>query len=421
MARIVFCTWGSYGDLFPYLGLAVRLKAIGHTPVLATCSYYRDLVEREGFEFRPVRPDVKPDATDLIARVMDPKRGSEVVLREVLAPAVRDAYEDTVEAVRGADLVVSHPITFAAPLAAQVRGLPWVSTVLSPISFFSPHDFPVMPNVPSAVHLRRLGPWTGRLLMRVARRITRPWMQPVYDLRSDLGLPASGDPLYEGQFSPLGTLALYSRVLGAPQPDWPRNTHLTGFSFFNSAIPMPDACAAFLDAGDPPIVFTLGTSAVGAAGAFFEESAKAAVALGRRAVLLVGTSPANRPSVAMPPSILAIDAAPHDALFARAAAVVHQGGIGTTGQALRSGRPTLVVPHAHDQPDNAFRVQNLGVARVLYPKRYNGARVAHHLRTLLEDSRYAERACNVARAVRAEAGADGGCAFLDRLTRGRQS
>jgi UDP:flavonoid glycosyltransferase YjiC (YdhE family) len=406
MARIVLACWGSFGDLFPYLGLADRLQALGHTPVIACCAYHQALIEKEGFAFRPLRPDVTPDDTATIARVMDPKHGSEVVLRELVLPAARDAYADLIEATRGADLLVSHPITFTAPLVAEKRQLPWVSSVLSPVSFFSVHDFPVMPNAPALVHLRRLGLWASRLQLKLARRVTNPWMEPIRTLRAELGLLPAGAPLFEGQFSPFGTIAMFSRQLGAPQPDWPSRSHVTGFSFFNRAIPMPDALSNFLDGGDPPIVFTLGSSAVGAAGTFFQESAKAAVRLKRRAVLLVGRNPDNLPRD-LPPGVIAVDSAPHDRLFPRAAVIVHQGGVGTTGQAMRSGRPQLVVPHAHDQPDNAFRVKNLGIARVLYPTRYVASRVVTHVRALLDDPRYAERANVVGRGVRTENGAAG--------------
>jgi rhamnosyltransferase subunit B len=411
VARIVLACWGSYGDLFPYLAIAARLKALGHTPVVASCPFYESLVINEGFEFRPLRPDVQPDDTDMLKRVMDPRRGTEVIMRELVVPSVRQSYEDLVAAAHGADLIVSHPITFAAPMVAEKMQLPWLSTVLAPLSFFSAYDFPALPNAPQAVVLRNLGPWMCRLLMQLARRITGPWVEPVRAFRAELGLPPAGDPLYEGQFSPHGNLALFSRVFGPEQRDWPAKTRVTGFPFFNGAIPMPPELTAFLDAGEPPVVFTLGSAAVSAAGSFYDESAKAIAELKCRAVLLVGRHPENMPPH-LPPNVIAIDGAPHDQLFPRASVVVHQGGVGTTGQAMRSGRPELVVPHAHDQPDNAFRVRNLGIARVLYPRRYTAARVVADLRTLLTDRRVIERADIVGRQVRAETGAESAAAAM---------
>lgn len=407
-ARILLASWGSHGDLYPSLGLALRLQARGQSAVLATCPYYRPIVERAGVEFQPLRPDVEPSNTRLLERIMDPARGSEVIVRELMIPALRDQHRDLLAAARGADIIVNHPVTFAGPIVAGQLGLPWLSTVLAPLSFFSVSDFPALPPWPRTVVVHRaFGALTGRIAKSVARRITRDWTAPVRALRAEVGLPPAADPLYEGQFSPHGTLAMYSRVLGAPQPDWPPRTHVTGFVFYNGPdARLPDAIAAFLDAGDPPVVFTLGTSAVGAAGTFYEESAKAAQRLGRRAVLLTGGAPENRLRGRVPSDVLVADYAPHELLFPRAAAIVHHGGAGTLGQALRSGRPMLVVPFAHDQPDNAYRVSRLGVARVLYPSQYNARRVVGHLRALLEERSYARHAAEAARTVSAEDGAD---------------
>lgn len=410
--RIVLSCWGSYGDLFPYLGLARGLRAYGHVPVVATCPYYRDIVAAEGLEFRPMRPDVDPSNRALIRRVMDPARGTEVIVGELLAPAIRDAYADLTAAVAGADLLVTHPVTFAGPLVAEAQRLPWLSTVLSPISFLSSHDLPILPPWPGVTRAARQHPWAVRLLLGMARRATRPWTAPIRALRAELRLADRGDPLYEGQFSPHGTLGLFSRLLAAPQPDWPPRTLVTGFLFYNRPAALAAETAAFLEADEPPIVFTLGSSAVGAPGAFFEHSVEAAVALGRRALLLVGPNGdwASRP---VPAGVRVVEYAPHEVVFARASAIVHHGGVGTTGQALRSGRPMLVVPHAHDQYDNAFRAEALGVAGVLDARRYTTQRVVSHLRRLLEAPERAERAREVGRAVRAEDGIAAASAAID--------
>ena len=81
MARIVLTAWGSYGDINPYVGLALELKARGHEPVLAAPAYYRSLAEREGIAFHAVRPDIDPGNSDIVARIMHPRRGPEVILR----------------------------------------------------------------------------------------------------------------------------------------------------------------------------------------------------------------------------------------------------------------------------------------------------------------------------------------------------
>lgn len=414
--RIVITCWGSYGDVYPYVGLAKALKARGHRTLIAAPAYFRPAVEQEEIEFAAVGPDVDPDDRATLARVMHPVKGTEAIVRDLLMSALRRSYDELRRAVNGADLLVSHPITFAAPVVAEAVGLPWVSTILSPISFFSANDLPVFPPAPRLVHLRRLGPWVGRALTGLARRVTRGWMEPVHRLRLELGLPRGLHPLFEGQFSPAMTLALFSRVLTKPQPDWPPNVQVTGFVFYNGPDALDPALESFLAAGPPPVVFTLGSSAVGAAGRFYHESVDAVARLGVRAVLLTGGFAENQPVGSLPPGVLLVDRAPHQLLFPRARAVVHQGGIGTTAQALRAGQPMLIVPHAHDQPDNAFRVTNLGVARTVFPRQYKAPRVVRELDRLLRVEQYRERAAAIAAQVKAEGGGNAAAEAIDRLT-----
>ena len=407
MSRILITSWGSYGDVYPYVGLALALEGRGHRVALAMPEFYRPLVERLGFAFHPVGPFIDPTDHATIARLMDPVKGTEALVSGLLIPSLRADYAglDAV-AASGIDLIVTHPITFAGPIVAQARRIPWVSTVLAPISFFSATDLPALPAAPRLVHLRRLGSWVGRATGWLARRATAPWMEPVQSLRADAGLSRSPHPLFEGQFSPTLTLAMFSKVLGLPQPDWPPRVVTTGFVFYNGPDPLDPLVEAFLAAGDPPIVFTLGSSAVGAAGSFYEESARAVARLGVRAVLLTGGFEQNRPRSGVSKDVLVVDSAPHQLLMPRARAVVHQVGIGTTGQALRAGCPMLVVPYGHDQPDNAFRVTTLGVARTVPPSAYRERRVARELDLLLTDPTYRARAAETAAIVRSEGGAD---------------
>ena len=415
--RILIATWGSHGDLYPAIGLGLGLRARGHEVVVAASPLFRDDVERERLGFHPVRPDVDPADRATIARIMDARGGSEFLFKELLMPALREAYTDLRPAVAGADLAISHPVTFAVPILAEELGTRWASYVLAPMSFFSVHDVPVFPPAPWMRRVAERSSLVSRALVALARRVTREWTQPVAQLRASHGLPAGDDPLHEGQHSPHLVLALFSRVLAEPQADWPPNVVVTGAISYNGpqATVLSPELEAFLADGPPPIVFTLGTSAVGAAGRFYEESAAAVGALGCRGVLLAGSHAENRPTAPLPKGVIAVDRAPHAALFPRAAAIVHQGGAGTLHQALASGHPMLVVPHAHDQHDNADRAWRLGVARVVQPRRYRAARVASELRLLLDGRSHQERARAVAAIVRAEDGVRAGCDAIERI------
>jgi rhamnosyltransferase subunit B len=418
--RIVITTFGSFGDFNPYLGLALGLKARGHDTVVATAEFYRPFVEAEGVGFRPVRPDRNLYDIEAVRR-SNPGRTPAYLMKKLLFPRLQESYEDLSEATRGADMLLTHPLTFAGPLVAEKVSIPWVSTVLAPISFFSAHDFPVLPLLPRlAVVLRRLGPGAGRALVGLAKRATRHWPEPVRRLRTEIGLSPGKHPIHEGQFSPELVLAMFSRVLAKPRPDWPPNTRITGHVFYDGSGRdglSPDL-ERFLASGPAPVVFTLGTGVVGkgpAADSFYRESLKAVRILKLRSLFLVGKDPKSRLPVPLPNGAAAVDHAPFSKLFPWAAAVVHQGGIGTIGQVLRSGRPQLVVPFAGDQPDNAQRVQRLGGAEVLYPRQYTAPRVARRLGDLLGESGYARRAGEIARRVRSEDGVSDACDAIEEL------
>ena len=176
--------------------------------------------------------------------------------------------------------------------------------------------------------------------------------------------------MFEGQHSPRRVLALFSKVFAQPQPDWPKQTEVTGFCFYDGhhETTAPPELIRFLENGAPPIVFTLGSSAVWVARDFFSESIEAAKRLGRRAVCSSAMNETCR--TALPEGIIALDYVPYQSLLPKAAAVVHHGGVGTTSQGLLAGVPTLIVPFAFDQSDNAEHAYKLGTSRTLYRKNY---------------------------------------------------
>ena len=405
MARILFTTFGSYGDIHPYMAIGIELQKRGHAVTIATSSSYAAKITSEGLGFHAVRPDISLEDQALLAYVMDARRGSERVVHYV-GSVVRESYEDTLTAARQADLIVTHPIAFGGVMAAEKLDLPWISSVLAPISFLSACDPPVPAPTPWIVKVRALGPGLMRLIWQLAKYDTRRWIKPVLALRRELGLPDRGHPLFEGSHSPQLVLALFSRSLAEPQPDWPPNTVVTGFPFFDrhhEQAEMPPALHRFLSEGPPPIVFTLGSSAVGAAGDFYRDSLQAISKMDDvRALLLTGPHPQGLPET-LPAGVMAVPYAAHSLVFPRASAIVHQGGVGTTAQALRAGHPALVVPFAHDQFDNAERIRRLGVAEVVYRSRYNARSAEAALRQLRIHEGVAAR---LGDSVRAERGSE---------------
>ncbi len=401
-AHIVLHTFGSLGDLHPYLALGLADR--GHRVTVATSSSYRQRVERLGFEFHPVQPEFDPGDPALLKRVMNPRSGTEFVMNQLYFPGLREGFKDLAAICEGKDMLISSPIGYAAILVAATSGIPWLSTALAPISFFSRHDPPLL--IPELLGVKPLH-GLNRVAILVGRLLARSWAAPYRQLRSELGMAPAANPIFEGIFSPRGVLALFSPQLAAPQSDWPPETRIAGFLYHDGAEPDEGLSAElehFLGAGAPPLVFTLGSAAVEVAGDFYRQSLAAAQRLGHRAVLVVGRGGLGRLPEDLPEGVLAVEYAPYSALFPRAAAIVHQGGIGTTARALRAGKPMLVVPFAQDQFDNAAHVRRLGVGLALRSRRYRGDRAVRWLARLLEDEAIGKRAAALGERVAAEDG-----------------
>jgi UDP:flavonoid glycosyltransferase YjiC (YdhE family) len=417
MAHFVLTTFGSLGDLHPYIAVGIGLRGRGHRVTIATSGVYRAKVDGEGLGFHAVRPDLAELQKDpeFMTRALHPRRGTEYIIRHLMMRWIEESYRDLKDVAGEADLLVGHPIAFATPIVAEELGKRWISVALQPVAMVSAFDPPSISGWSVLERFRGFGPGFWKAFGKVARGVLRSWSGPANRLRQRAGLREVANPLLDDMFSPFGTQAWFSKVLAQPQPDWPRKTVITGFPFYDRLTPgegLSTELREFLDAGSPPVVFTLGSSAVFEAGDFFAESVAAVRRLGCRAVLLIGEDPRNRPARELP-GVIAAPYAPYSELFPRAAAVVQSGGVGTIAQTLRAGAPMCIAPWSHDQPDNARRCVNLGVARVVPRSGYRAARVAAELERLLTEGRFRDAAARVAAAIAQEDGVARACDGLE--------
>jgi UDP:flavonoid glycosyltransferase YjiC (YdhE family) len=363
--RVLIATVGSFGDLHPYLAIAIGLKHRGHAVTLASSEMYREKVEGEGIRFVAIPPDladIEHDA-EKRRRAMHALDGTRYVVQELFLPPLQEQYEILLEEGEAADVMLGSTFALGLPLAAAKLGKPYLTTALQPAAVLSEYDPPAAPMMPFLPKLpRSVVKWVFRGL----RQANRFLLKEAYELARREGLPAEAVPALFRQESPHGNLILFSKYFMPVQLDFPRPLTMCGFPFYDKLdarnVKLDEDLEAFLDAGEAPVVFTLGTSAVLDPGLFYEEAAKAVKAMGKRAVFLVGRANYESYRTALGSDDIHVVAyAPHSLLMPRAAVNVHQGGIGTTAQALRAGRPMVVVPFSHDQPDNARRCVKLGV------------------------------------------------------------
>jgi rhamnosyltransferase subunit B len=229
-------------------------------------------------------------------------------------------------------------------------------------------------------------------------------------LRVKHGLPPVRDAIFEAH-SPKLNLQLYSEHFAPRPPDWSSEKKIAGFCFYDP----PGASLApeienFLRAGESPVLFTLGSTAVQNPGAFFESAVGALESLGLRGILLIGPEK-NRPAD-LPGSVLAVPYAPYGLLMPRVRAVAHQCGIGTLSHTLRAGVPSIACPFAFDQPNNARRLEELGVAEIVFPHEHNVRQISQALHLLLAGDAPA-RARRIGESIRGEDGVARACAILE--------
>lgn len=411
MGRVVLASIGSLGDLHPHLAIALALREKGHSVAIATHQEYRAYVEALDLEFHRMRPDnIGLDDPEEMARVMDLRKGTEYVLRECIGSNVGDTYADLLAIASGADLILSGEGVVSARLVAEKLKIRWGLLILQPISFMSAQDPSVLPNLPFSAQLLTLGPIVNQGIKLLIHTIAHDIGNPVHQLRRQVGLPPiAGNPFLDDKNTCGLVFALFSKMFAAAQSDWPPQVLQPGFLFYDGdqgKKQLDPSIEAFLAAGEPPILFTLGSAAVITPGSFYTESVGAIAHLTQsrpstRAILLIGR---NDPPANLPDNILAVKYAPYAQIFPRVAAIVHQGGIGTTAQALKAGTPTLIMPYSHDQPDNARRAEKLGTSRTLGRDRYRAAPVAALLKTLLENASYRQRAQEVSQVIQKEDG-----------------
>jgi len=416
MAKIILATFGSLGDLHPMIALGLELKRRGHHIKFASMDFYREKIETLGFEYAPMSPHLSPNDIANMPELVDARKGTERILRDIIIAGVPGMYDDLLAAVEDCDVLVTGEIIYAAKLVVEKTGIKWVTTTLAPISLFSVYDPPVPPTAMWFEKLRFLGPGFHRLLFGLVKRSMNSWLDKYREFRVKLGLDPNDDPIFYGKFSRDLHLVMFSRALGVPQPDWPATAVQTGFCFYDGQSDtgqMPDGLSAFLGAGEPPIVFTLGSAAVMDPRDFFTESVKAAKMLKRRAVLLYGIF--GEPPPGLTEDIVAFEYAPYSLLFPRAACVVHQAGVGTTGQVLRAGVPHVIVPFAHDQPDNAARCRRIGVAEIISRNSYNAASAERAIAKVLSDESYSKNAAKYGEIIRSEHGSAAAADAIDKI------
>jgi rhamnosyltransferase subunit B len=413
MPHVLLAPVGSHGDVHPFVGIGKELRDRGHRVTMITAEPFRDVALRHGFEFVPTVSADEYNAMTNHPDLWHPGKGLKVILDRglmdkyfpVIFHAIRERYEP------GQTVLAGGSLAYAARIANDALGIPYATVHLQPMACCSVSDPPVASN---GVNMTWLPGFMIRFAYWFAEKwITDPLAAPaINDFRRTLGLPPVKRILAKWSPSPQRVIGLFPDWFGAIPDGGPAFRH-AGFVLFDDAKgrQTPDHLATFLAEGPPPVVFSFG-SAMRHGRRYFEAAVEACGLLGVRGVLLGG---GDQIPEKLPPNVCRADYAPFSEVFPRAACVVHHGGLGTSAQGLRAGVPQLVMPLAYDQADNAVRMRRLGVASIIYPKRFTGKAVAKRLKPLLADDRVKQAAKQVGSRFRSPDGAAAAATFIEEL------
>lgn len=389
--NFILTSFGSGGDVYPFIWMGKLLRQRGHSVTLMASAIFRVPAERAGLVFVPMSTEEEYLRIIADPDMWHPKKGPEIIF-ERAGQGIRHYY-DAIAALRPArdTVLVASTLSFGSRLAREKFGLRMITVHLQPCTFLSAHDMPVL--APKMEWIRRLPLFLKKLFFRLPNPFDKKIMPYLREACRREGVAAPKSVLGHWWNSPDGVIGLFPDWFAAPQPDWPDRALLAGFPLYDlgDQSELNRELETFLANGEKPVLFTAGT-AMQHGHLFFEAAVEACRLAGWRALLVTRHSE-HLPS-RLPDTALHCPYLPFSQILPRCSALVSHGGIGTISQGLAAGVPQLLMPMAHDQPDNLNRLRRLGVADGLYPDRFTPDRVANRLGRLISDPQTQE-ACRI--------------------------
>ncbi|MBI3928343.1 MAG: glycosyltransferase [Armatimonadetes bacterium] len=399
--RVLIAVTGSHGDVLPFVKLGAECRRRGHEVFFAVNPYFKDAVTAAGLRLLPLGTEEDYLRITRDPRLMDSNQGLRVIAR-VLEDHYQNVYDLLERAViPGQTVLIASSLSLAARTLEETQGLPTAVVHLSPCLIRSSHRVPRMDA--NFWILDHLPPRLNEVLWAILDFLLLDGIfLPGYNrFRRNLGLTPVRRMFGRWMHRATHVIGMFPDWFAPRQPDWPESLRLAGFPLATdpAGADLSPAVQSFLEEGAPPVVFTAGTGFARARG-FYEQSAEACARSGLRGLLLTRHDD-NLPRH-LPRGVQAASFLPMQQLLPRAAALVHHAGIGTTSDALAAGVPQLVRPMAYDQFDNASRLVDLEIGRVLSTRTYTAETAAATLRELVENQELRRRCGAIAERLRTQ-------------------
>ena len=421
MARIVITTFGSTGDLNPFIALGLALRSNGHDVLFAVEANFEQRLSSLGFPVRVLtgnQAEALGPYSHQIFNSDQPLTSLKLLVDRYILPTLPSKVAELRDICQEADLLISVASQFAASIVAEMLQIPWIAVILTPSTLPSASIAAQPMRVQLPAPLQRLSNRISWFLGGIfLRRIVD---KPVNQLRRALHVPPRSNLMWTGNLSPRFTALAVSPALVQRPHDWPEYVQMTGFCFWEGSADwqFPETLEAFLHGGKPVVAVTAGTVAFGERALFapyYQTSIESILACGTRALLI--NAPETNVSPEHREDVLHVSFAPFSQVFPACAAVIHHGGIGTIAQCLRAGVPSLVVPGGMDQPFNAAQVVQRKAGLWIPRKRYTARRAEKALKALLCTPTYQEHARKIQAKVMQEDGVAILCTVVERVLR----
>jgi sterol 3beta-glucosyltransferase len=396
--KVTILTYGSQGDVEPFIALSQGFLQAGHDVSLAGPECYRNLIGELRLRFIGLPGNPRQLVQDLVDGAGSSRWRTVRSVSSFVLPLAIAVMEKSREAAAGADVII-HSFLFTSTGFELGRelGIPDISAQLFPVfSTTAAFPAPIFPDLPFGGIYRRFTHRLVSLIFHQGSRILYARIRKNHPVLSPLtGWPfdpknARRTPILYG-FSP--------RVIPKPR-DWPEETHITGYWFPEHSSWKPDSgLIEFLEAGPPPVAIAFGSTVSRDLESILDKILEALALCSQRGIIIGGRKRIGLSNVHQS------DYIPYHWLFQRSAVVIHHGGAGTTGRGLECGVPNIVLPFTSDQPFWGGRIYALGAGpKPLSPRRATAGELAQMITAALSDKDMRRQAAILGKGIREENG-----------------